>query len=265
MGQDRAGALAAIAPLMARRDPATERVRAFVLAMVGDVAGARQVVEAAMPAARAQHGAVPAQIGADEPRPGGRGGPFRALPRRQRDQAGRRDARRRSRRARDPLPVTRSAPPAAPKRQAPEPGHDRPRRKERNAQVPFDSRAGDDRPPAREPRQSPSPQSLSPRRRRRRETPRIASARLRRQRRRRSSRQSGSRRTCPIGSQRPVAVTDVPAEPQPPPVELAATTSTPAVDRLSDIDKILESPDEPIVRIPAASSQDELAARSQSA
>ena len=40
MGKDRAGALAALAPLMGRRDPATERVRAFVLALVGDVAGA---------------------------------------------------------------------------------------------------------------------------------------------------------------------------------------------------------------------------------
>ena len=49
MGKDRAGALAALAPLMSRRDPATERVRAFVLAMVGDVAGARRVVEVAMP------------------------------------------------------------------------------------------------------------------------------------------------------------------------------------------------------------------------
>ena len=53
MGKDRAGALAAIAPLMSRRDPATERVRAFVLAMVGDVAGAKQVVEAAMPGSSA--------------------------------------------------------------------------------------------------------------------------------------------------------------------------------------------------------------------
>src|SRR3990170_5118704 len=53
MGKDRARALAALAPLMGRRDPATERVRAFVLALVGDVAGARQVVEAAMPGASA--------------------------------------------------------------------------------------------------------------------------------------------------------------------------------------------------------------------
>ena len=53
IAKDRAGALAAIAPLMGRRDPATERVRAFVLAMVGDVAGARRVVEAAMPGSAA--------------------------------------------------------------------------------------------------------------------------------------------------------------------------------------------------------------------
>ncbi len=51
IGRDRAGALAALAPLLGRRDPATERVRAFVLALTGDVAGARAVVEVAMPGA----------------------------------------------------------------------------------------------------------------------------------------------------------------------------------------------------------------------
>ena len=51
IGRDRVGALAALEPLLGRRDPATERVRAFVLALTGDVAAARLVVEGAMPGA----------------------------------------------------------------------------------------------------------------------------------------------------------------------------------------------------------------------
>ena len=49
IGRDRAGALAAIQPLLNRRDPAAQRTRAFVLALVGDQAGAAQSIEAVMP------------------------------------------------------------------------------------------------------------------------------------------------------------------------------------------------------------------------
>jgi Flp pilus assembly protein TadD len=45
----RADALAAIDPLLARRDPAALRARAFVLALTGDTAGAGSAVEAALP------------------------------------------------------------------------------------------------------------------------------------------------------------------------------------------------------------------------
>ena len=53
---------------------------------------------------------------------------------------------------------------------------------------------------------------------------------------------------------------EVQLQPQPPPVEIAAATATPAVDRLSDIDRILESTDEPIVQISAPSSNEDAAA-----
>ena len=46
---DKAGALAAIAPLSAKGDPAVPRVRAFILALTGDPRGAMGVVNAAMP------------------------------------------------------------------------------------------------------------------------------------------------------------------------------------------------------------------------
>lgn len=49
IGRDRAAALAAIQPLLNRRDPAAQRTRAFVLALVGDQAGAAQAIDAVMP------------------------------------------------------------------------------------------------------------------------------------------------------------------------------------------------------------------------
>src|SRR5687767_12138055 len=54
IGRDRAGALAAIQPLLNRRDPAAQRTRAFVLALVGDKVGAAQAIEAAMPGGSAR-------------------------------------------------------------------------------------------------------------------------------------------------------------------------------------------------------------------
>ena len=49
IGRDRNGALAAIQPLLNRRDPAAQRTRAFVLALVGDQVGAAQAIESVMP------------------------------------------------------------------------------------------------------------------------------------------------------------------------------------------------------------------------
>ena len=51
---DREGALAQLAPLVARGDAAGGRCRALILALSGDVAGARRSVDAAMPGASAQ-------------------------------------------------------------------------------------------------------------------------------------------------------------------------------------------------------------------
>ena len=53
-----------------------------------------------------------------------------------------------------------------------------------------------------------------------------------------------------------LADAEVQLQPQPPPVEAAVTTATPAIDRLSDIDALLESTDEPIVQIPVAASNE---------
>jgi Flp pilus assembly protein TadD len=49
IGGDKDGALAALAPLMAQRDVAAGRVRAFVLALTGDTNGAMVAADAAMP------------------------------------------------------------------------------------------------------------------------------------------------------------------------------------------------------------------------
>jgi tetratricopeptide (TPR) repeat protein len=47
----KADALAALDPLLARRDPAARRTRAFILALGGDVEGARQAIAAMLPGA----------------------------------------------------------------------------------------------------------------------------------------------------------------------------------------------------------------------
>jgi tetratricopeptide (TPR) repeat protein len=53
---DRNGALQTLAPLAARGDPATARVRAFVLALTGDTGGAVAATDAAMPGSYASAG-----------------------------------------------------------------------------------------------------------------------------------------------------------------------------------------------------------------
>jgi hypothetical protein len=54
IGRDRSGAMAAIQPLLNRRDPAAQRTRAFVLALVGDPTGAAQAIEAVIPGGSAR-------------------------------------------------------------------------------------------------------------------------------------------------------------------------------------------------------------------
>ena len=54
IGRDRKGALDALQPLLNRHDPAAQRTRAFVLALVGDQAGAAQAIEAVMPGGSAR-------------------------------------------------------------------------------------------------------------------------------------------------------------------------------------------------------------------
>ena len=49
IGGNKAGALAALAPLSAKGDSTTMRVRAFILALTGDASGAMTAVDAAMP------------------------------------------------------------------------------------------------------------------------------------------------------------------------------------------------------------------------
>ena len=49
IGGDRAAALQALSPLLSRRDPGANRVRAFVLALTGDSQGAIRMIDAAMP------------------------------------------------------------------------------------------------------------------------------------------------------------------------------------------------------------------------
>ena len=51
ISRDKNGALDALQPLLNRRDPGAQRTRAFVLALVGDRAGAAQAIEAVMPGA----------------------------------------------------------------------------------------------------------------------------------------------------------------------------------------------------------------------
>lgn len=54
IGRDRNGAMASIQPLLNRRDPAAQRTRAFVLALLGDSIGAAQAIEAVMPGGSAR-------------------------------------------------------------------------------------------------------------------------------------------------------------------------------------------------------------------
>lgn len=54
IGRDRNGAMASIQPLLNRRDPAAQRTRAFILALVGDSRGAAQAIEAVMPGGSAR-------------------------------------------------------------------------------------------------------------------------------------------------------------------------------------------------------------------
>lgn len=54
IGRNRTAAMSAIQPLLNRRDPASQRARAFVLALTGDQAGAAQAIEAVMPGGSAR-------------------------------------------------------------------------------------------------------------------------------------------------------------------------------------------------------------------
>ena len=255
MGKDRAGALAAIAPLMSRRDPATERVRAFVLALVGDVAGARQVVEAAMPGASANMA------------------PFLyKLARMNRDQAAAAvhfgrfpddSAIRMAAVSPPPIPAPATRYPVA--RSAPPPGL-KPAAQTKVAAPPAHRRAaprrfGQDEPdlPIRRPvpkAVAARPVAVAPPPR---EAPRISSSATPTPEPLVTAAVQGP--PAPARSYSPApgfAMTEVPLQP-PPPVDLAAASSTPAVDRLSEIDNLLQSTDEPIVNIATASTQDELA------
>jgi Flp pilus assembly protein TadD len=251
MGHDRAGALAALAPLMSRRDPATERVRAFVLAMVGDVAGAKQVVEAAMPGAAANmepflyklsrmspdqqvaavhFGRFPAdsaiKLAAITPPPVPQ--PMRGAP--------------------APAKRVKVTPPSPQKRETAQFVR-RTQPQEMTSRVPLDMRPQpiySRRPaaPQAAPQQSPPlavpvaaiPVPAAP-------PPAPAAA----------------------SPEPQLAVPSLKAEPaQPSPVEVAAATSVsatvPAADRLSEIDRVLGSTEEPAVPISTSSMKDELAA-----
>jgi Flp pilus assembly protein TadD len=54
IGRDKKAALDTIQPLLNRRDPAAQRTRAFVLALVGDQTGAAQAINAVMPGTSAR-------------------------------------------------------------------------------------------------------------------------------------------------------------------------------------------------------------------
>src|SRR4029450_2963388 len=54
IGRDRQAALDPIPPLLNRHDPAAQRTRAFVLALVGDQVAAAQAIESVMPGASAR-------------------------------------------------------------------------------------------------------------------------------------------------------------------------------------------------------------------
>ena len=223
---DRAGALAALAPLMARRDPATERVRAFVLALVGDVAapGAWSTRRCPGPPRTWSRSSTnwrrcaPTRrprrsISAFSPTPARSSSPRslrRIAPRRPaaaaRSPRGRPSARRRA--GSQATPAGRVA---------------------RASTFPLDRREPRQVRPATARRRRPSRRSSSARFGR---PPRRCSAARRCQRPPPPSRRGRNGR--PI---RPVAAPRSRRQPQPPPVEVAAATVTPAVDRLSDIDR----------------------------
>ena len=252
MGHDRAGALAAIAPLMARRDPATERVRAFVLAMVGDVAGARQVVEAAMPGASANMAPFLYKLARMSPDQQVAAVHFGRFPD---DSAIKLAAVTPSPFAAKPsgaptAAAPRAAPPVTQRTQAPSRAAPAATQTQRTFYVPFDTRA---RTIITRPATS-APTATKPL------LPSIATP------------------NKPVANpflapQQPPMVASAMAEPlspvtrevqgppapdaQPKPVEVAAVTSTPAVDRLSDIDRLLETSAE--LRTPAASKADDAA------
>jgi len=211
MGRDRAGALATLAPLMARRDPATERVRAFVFALVGDVPSARRVVDAAMPGASANMAPFLtklARMSRDQQLAAVHFGRFPD------DSAIRMAA--------------ASAPPIVP-----------PQATSRGSATRAPDRvAARVSPPLAMPSvtQSVAPPAAltvaplySP------PQPTVVAVR--------------EPDLKPAASAEPT-----PAKPEPGPVEIAAASSTPAIDRLGDIDRLLETSEEPIVAVPAAAS-----------
>jgi Flp pilus assembly protein TadD len=255
MGHDRAGALAAIAPLMARRDPATERVRAFVLAMVGDVAGAKQVVETAMPGASANMAPFLYKLARMSPDQQVAAVHFGRFPD---DSAIKLAVVTPSPfAAKTPGPPTaaapRSAPPATTRQQVPGPSKSTATQSQRTFYVPFDTRARTivTRPATAAPtaaKPAVSAPIATP------DKPVVAPFLAQQQR-------------SMAASEVPEPLTPVtrevqgppPPATQPKPVEVAAVTSTPAADRLSDIDRLLETSDEPIVQMPAASQVDDAA------
>jgi len=264
MGKDRAGALAAIAPLMGRRDPATERVRAFVLAMVGDVDGARRVVEATMPGSAAIMAPFLYKLARMSPDQQVAAVHFGRFP----DDSAIKLA------AVNPPPIMTSppvaakpvekksvAPPAALKRAAPSkasnPGWDE---IGRVYSIPD--------PPVRRTVRQPAVTAPPAKPVAAIAVPSVASNLTP------APIQAPPAAIAIAPAQSPPAQIDAPAQtvstspeigsepqlqPQPPPVEVSTAASTPAVDRLSDIDSLLKSPDEPIVEIPTNTSSDEAA------
>ena len=77
---DRAGALQTLAPLAASGDPATSRIRAFILALTGDANAAMVATDAAMPGSWASVAPFLKRLAVLQPGPEGRGGQSRHLP-----------------------------------------------------------------------------------------------------------------------------------------------------------------------------------------
>jgi Flp pilus assembly protein TadD len=252
MGHDRTGALAAIAPLMSRRDPATERVRAFVLAMVGDVAGAKRVVEAAMPGAAANMEPFLYKLSRMSPDQQVAAVHFGRFP----DDS----AIKLAAVAPPPVPSARAPAPAPATRimvtpPSPRKGETakivrRARPEEMTSRVPLDMRPKpiySRRPAATTAVPQQRPPVAAP----------IASIAV----------PAPPPAPAATPSQPQLAAPSFNAEPaQPPPVEVAAVTPAPssssvsAADRLSEIDRLLGSVEEPVVQVAEAPTKDELAA-----